>query len=130
MDTTSGAGTGARGPAAPPLAPATSRRAAAPAPLRAAVPGGRSVRGATEDDDGVSARQVGGDGGVDNRGAGAAGGGGAAAWGWVEGVAQRAAGTLVRRGRAAEPPDKGVGGEQSGAVTFQPAGRGDAGTLV
>ncbi|CAM9125927.1 unnamed protein product [Ectocarpus sp. 13 AM-2016] len=132
MDTTSGTGTGtgSRGPAAPPLAPATSRRAAAPAPLRAAVPGGRNPKGATEDDDGVSARRAGGDGGVDNRGAGAAGGGGAAAWGWVEGVAQRAAGTLVRRGRAAEPTDKGVGGEESGAVTFRPAGRGDAGTLV
>ncbi|CAM9826047.1 unnamed protein product, partial [Ectocarpus sp. 12 AP-2014] len=132
MDTTSGTGTGTgpRGPAAPPLAPATSRHAAAPAPLRAAVPGGRNVKGATEDDDGVSARRAGGDGGVDNRGAGAAGGGGAAAWGWVEGVAQRAAGTLVRRGRAAEPTDKGVGGEESGAVTFRPAGRGDAGTLV
>ncbi|CAM9691398.1 unnamed protein product [Ectocarpus sp. 4 AP-2014] len=132
MDTTSGTGTGTgpRGPAAPPLAPATSRRAAAPAPLLAAVPGGRNVKGATEDDDGVSARRAVGDGGVDNRGAGAAGGGGAAAWGWVEGVAQRAAGTLVRRGRAAEPTDKGVGGEESGAVTFRPAGRGDAGTLV
>ncbi|CAM9511208.1 unnamed protein product [Ectocarpus sp. 12 AP-2014] len=132
MDTTSGTGTGTgpRGPAAPPLAPATSRRAAAPAPLRAAVPGGRNDKVATEDDDGVSARRAGGDGGVHNRVAGAAGGGGAAAWGWVEGVAQRAAGTLVRRGRAAEPNDKGVGGEESGAVTFRPAGRGDAGTLV
>lgn len=132
MDATAGTGsTGARGPAPPPLAPANSRRAtaAAPAPLRAAAPGDRNATG----DDGVSARRVGGDGGVDsagNQGAGAAGGGGAAAWGWVEGVAQRAVGTLARRGRTAEPPEKEVGREQSDAVTFRPAGRGDAGTLV
>ncbi|CAN0087545.1 unnamed protein product [Ectocarpus fasciculatus] len=133
MDATAGpASTGARGPAPPPpLAPATSRhaKAAAPAPLRAAVPGGRNAA----ENDGVSARRVGGDGGVDSagsQGAGVAGGGGAAAWGWVEGVAQRAVGTLARRGRTAEPPEEGVGGEQSGAVTFRPAGRGDAGTLV
>ncbi|CAM9499803.1 unnamed protein product [Scytosiphon promiscuus] len=61
----------------------------------------------------------------------AAGGGGAAAWGWVGGVAQRAAGTLTRRPRTATgevDSDEGVAGPID-IFSFD-SGRGDAGTPV